>query len=214
MPYTARVLAGSGASSAGRRFMRIEEEGELDAHVDTNYYWREHVRVHVPVVTSPEVRFRRRTRSTWRPANAGSSTRGGATACSTPPSARIHLVADTVGARGLGPHRTPARASRLGRSRPGPSRASITEVGQLTGGDVAVGAERTVAICPARPAVPTQPPAGSCDGLLRRPRTTGAACGPARRRARGLAAVPQLARAADARWSSVAATASSCSATT
>jgi hypothetical protein len=79
--------------------MRIAAQGEATAHVDTNYYWQQRVRVHVPVLTSADVQFVCGDRAvhmaagetwifdTWRLHNVLN------------PSARdrIHLVADTVG---------------------------------------------------------------------------------------------------------------------
>src|SRR5207247_11382955 len=81
------------------RLMRIAGQGEATAHVDTNYYWMQRVRVHVPVVTFPEVEFVCGGKAlhmaagecwifdTWRLHNVKN------------PNARdrIHLVADTVG---------------------------------------------------------------------------------------------------------------------
>ena len=37
--------------------MRLSGHAEVMPHVDVNYYWRERVRVHVPIVTQPTVRF-------------------------------------------------------------------------------------------------------------------------------------------------------------
>jgi hypothetical protein len=83
--------------------MRIEEEGELVAHVDTNYYWRDHVRVHVPVVTDPSVEFwcgdvgvhmgagEAWVFDTWTRHRVVNPAR----------LARIHLVVDTVGSASL-----------------------------------------------------------------------------------------------------------------
>lgn len=98
-PYTRQVLARLGAVWGRTRFMRLDGNAEVTAHVDNNYYWRERVRVHVPVVTRPDVRFDCGDAAinmaagecwifdTWRlhrvlnPSEAR----------------RIHLVADTVG---------------------------------------------------------------------------------------------------------------------
>jgi len=57
LPYTRQVLAGLGSTIGRTRLMRIAHETELHAHVDTNYYWWHHLRVHVPIVTTPDVRF-------------------------------------------------------------------------------------------------------------------------------------------------------------
>ncbi len=57
LPYLRRVLGALDTVIGRSRLMRIEEEGDLDEHVDTNYYWRDHLRVHVPVLTNPDVDF-------------------------------------------------------------------------------------------------------------------------------------------------------------
>ena len=106
MPYTGAVLAALGAPIGRTRLMRIEAEGHLGLHVDTNRYWQDHFRVHVPVVSHPSVRFTCEEESvhmapgevwvfdTWRrhgvenPADV----------------ARVHLVIDTVGSSNLWAH--------------------------------------------------------------------------------------------------------------
>jgi hypothetical protein len=98
-PYTRQVLTTLSAVWGRTRFMRLDGNAEVNAHVDNNYYWRERVRVHVPVITRPDVRFECGDAAinmaagecwifdTWRlhrvlnPSEAR----------------RIHLVADTVG---------------------------------------------------------------------------------------------------------------------
>ncbi|MDO8362067.1 MAG: TIGR03032 family protein [Actinomycetota bacterium] len=57
MPYTRAVMAALGAPIGRTRLMRIEREGQLGHHVDTNRYWQDHFRIHVPVLTHPSVRF-------------------------------------------------------------------------------------------------------------------------------------------------------------
>ena len=57
LPYVRRLLAALDSVIGRTRLMRIEEEGELTSHIDTNYYWRDHLRVHFPVRTTPDVRF-------------------------------------------------------------------------------------------------------------------------------------------------------------
>ena len=66
---------------------------------DTNYYWADRVRIHVPILTSPVIESTCNERSVQLPAGeAGSSTPRGFTTCSTPTGDEcIHLVADTVG---------------------------------------------------------------------------------------------------------------------
>jgi uncharacterized protein (TIGR03032 family) len=102
-PYASRVLAALKAPIGRTRFMRIVGNGEARAHCDTNYYWQERLRVHVPVRTTPGVRFycgdddvhmapgEVWVFDTWRTHKvvnpAGES--------------RIHLVVDTVGSAPL-----------------------------------------------------------------------------------------------------------------
>ena len=57
MPYHRSVLVALGAPIGRSRLMRVASEGQLGMHVDTNRYWQEHLRVHVPVITDPRVRF-------------------------------------------------------------------------------------------------------------------------------------------------------------
>lgn len=98
-PYLGQVLEAIGATWGRARLMRLNGQAEVKAHVDINYYWRERMRVHVPIVTTPGVRFQCGDAEinmgagecwifdTWRRhrvLNEGSAQ-------------RIHLVADTVG---------------------------------------------------------------------------------------------------------------------
>lgn len=102
-PYLMQVLQALGATWGRARLMRLSGQAEVRAHVDINYYWRERMRVHVPIVTTPSVRFQCGEGEvnmaagecwifdTWRRhrvLNGGDHT-------------RIHLVADTVGGEGF-----------------------------------------------------------------------------------------------------------------
>ena len=98
-PYTQQVLTSFGAVLGRTRFMRLDGNAEVTPHVDNNYYWRERVRVHVPVVTTPGVRFECGDAAvhmaagecwifdTWRLHRVLNAAQ----------TRRIHLVADTVG---------------------------------------------------------------------------------------------------------------------
>ena len=37
--------------------MRLDAGAEATSHIDTNYYWSQRVRVHIPIITTPGVRF-------------------------------------------------------------------------------------------------------------------------------------------------------------
>jgi hypothetical protein len=102
-PYLAEVLGALGATWGRARLMRLSGDAEVTPHVDTDYYWRDRMRVHVPIVTQPTVRFLCGGEEvnmkagecwifdTW----SLHSVHNDATR------ARIHLVADTVGGDGL-----------------------------------------------------------------------------------------------------------------
>jgi hypothetical protein len=81
------------------RLMRLEPGAEVTPHTDIDFYWRDRVRIHVPIVTDPSVRFNCHgveihmaegeawIFDNWRPHHVinGSGIR------------RVHLVIDTVG---------------------------------------------------------------------------------------------------------------------
>lgn len=56
-PYLRQVLGSLGTVLGRIRLMRLSGGSEVEPHVDTNHYWNERVRVHVPIVTQPGVRF-------------------------------------------------------------------------------------------------------------------------------------------------------------
>ena len=98
-PYLQQVLASFNTVWSRSRLMRIEGGGKVPLHSDTNHHWFYRVRVHIPVITRPEVRFHCADQSVhmaageawifdnWREHQVLNPT----------PDARIHLVADTAG---------------------------------------------------------------------------------------------------------------------
>jgi len=103
-PYLMQVLSRLGAVWGRTRLMKLTAQAEVTPHFDVHYYWRSRMRVHVPVVTSPSVRFHCGDEDvhmaagecwifdTWRRHRV------------TNPNdvERIHLVADTVGSDDFG----------------------------------------------------------------------------------------------------------------
>jgi LPS sulfotransferase NodH len=97
--YTQQVLASFDTVWSRSRFMRIAAGGSVPQHSDINYHWFHRVRLHVPVVTRPEVRFHCGGESVhmaageawvfdnWREHRVENPS----------PEARVHLVADTAG---------------------------------------------------------------------------------------------------------------------
>lgn len=98
-PYLSQVLGSLGAVWGRTRLMKLVGQAEVSPHADINYYWRERVRVHVPILTRPSVRFLCGDAEvnmaagecwifdTWRVHQV----------INAADDERIHLVADTVG---------------------------------------------------------------------------------------------------------------------
>lgn len=103
-PYLMQVLSRLGAVWGRTRLMKLTAQAEVTPHFDVHYYWRSRMRVHVPVVTRPSVRFRCGDEEvhmgagecwifdTWRRHHV----------INPNDVERIHLVADTVGSDDLG----------------------------------------------------------------------------------------------------------------
>lgn len=105
-PYFLQVLSSFGTTVGRTRLMRLSGGAEVKRHADQGYYWAERARIHVPVVTQPEVRFECDTSAinmaegecwifdTWRQHRV----------INQHASSRIHLVCDTVGGGGFWGH--------------------------------------------------------------------------------------------------------------
>lgn len=102
-PYIMDVMAELGAVWGRSRLMGLAAGGEVPPHIDVNYYWRTHTRVHIPVITNAGVEF-----------TCGGETINMApgecwvldtfrshTVANRGPSRRVHLVIDTVGGEHL-----------------------------------------------------------------------------------------------------------------
>ena len=98
-PYVRQVLASFGVVWSRSRFMRLSARSNVPEHADTSYHWFNRVRMHIPVVTWPEVRFHCGDESVhmaageawlfdnWRRHSVVNPT----------DKERVHLVADTSG---------------------------------------------------------------------------------------------------------------------
>lgn len=101
--YLQQVLASLQTTVGRTRLMRLSGGAEVTRHADQGYYWAERVRVHVPVVTQPTVRFECGDTAlnmaegecwifdTWRQHRV----------INADDRSRIHLVCDSVGAEGF-----------------------------------------------------------------------------------------------------------------
>lgn len=98
-PYIQQVLAAFKTVFGRSRLMRLAPGSEVPTHNDVHYYWRNRVRIHIPIITEPSVQFICGKKSVhmaageawifdnWKPHRVINSGKH----------QRIHLVADTVG---------------------------------------------------------------------------------------------------------------------
>lgn len=56
-PYILQIMADLGGVWGRSRLMGLMPGSDVPEHVDVGYYWRTHLRVHIPIVTTPDVRF-------------------------------------------------------------------------------------------------------------------------------------------------------------
>jgi len=55
--YIREIMAAIGAVWGRSRLMGLAAGREVPSHIDINYYWRTHLRIHIPVITNPGVLF-------------------------------------------------------------------------------------------------------------------------------------------------------------
>jgi len=99
MPYTRQVLSSFGVVWGRSRLMKLAPGAEVPEHSDINLHWFRRVQLHMPVFTTPEVKFSCDEQTVhmaagdvwvfdnWRPHRVINPSE----------SERIHLVADTTG---------------------------------------------------------------------------------------------------------------------
>lgn len=56
-PYVMQIMAELAGVWGRSRFMGLAAGAEVPAHVDVHYYWRTHLRIHIPVITNSGVGF-------------------------------------------------------------------------------------------------------------------------------------------------------------
>lgn len=98
-PYIRQILASLGVVWSRSRLLRLAPGATVPEHADINYHWFTRVRLHIPIITRPEVRFYCGDQvvhmgageawvfDNWRSHRVENFT----------PDERIHLVADTSG---------------------------------------------------------------------------------------------------------------------
>lgn len=55
--YIMEIMADLGGVWGRSRIMGLAPGADVPPHVDINYYWRTHLRIHIPIITSPRVLF-------------------------------------------------------------------------------------------------------------------------------------------------------------
>ena len=55
--YVQQIMAEVGGVWGRSRFMGLAAGAAVPLHIDINYYWRTHLRIHIPVITNPDVLF-------------------------------------------------------------------------------------------------------------------------------------------------------------
>ncbi len=55
--YVRQIMAEIGGVWGRSRFMGLAAGREVPPHIDIHYYWRTHLRIHIPVITNPGVLF-------------------------------------------------------------------------------------------------------------------------------------------------------------
>jgi uncharacterized protein (TIGR03032 family) len=98
-PYLQEVLASLHSPIGRTRLMRIDGNSEATPHRDISYYWMQRVRVHVPAITDPAVKFLCGERELHMAAGEAwiFDTLKMHNVINPKPTRRIHLVADTAG---------------------------------------------------------------------------------------------------------------------
>jgi hypothetical protein len=56
-PYIMEIMASIGAVWGRSRLMGLGAGADVPPHIDIHYYWRTHWRIHIPVITNPNVSF-------------------------------------------------------------------------------------------------------------------------------------------------------------
>jgi len=56
-PYILEIMQALDSTWGRSRLMGLEAGADVPDHVDIHYYWRTHLRIHIPVITNPQVGF-------------------------------------------------------------------------------------------------------------------------------------------------------------
>ena len=102
-PYIRQVIASFDTVIGRSRLMRLAPGASVTGHIDSHYFWRDHVRIHIPVVTDPTVTFHCDTEEVHMAAGESWTFNNWLmhSVENRSDRERIHLVIDTVGSANL-----------------------------------------------------------------------------------------------------------------
>ena len=102
-PYIMDILAELDSVWGRSRLMALAPGAEVPVHIDIHYYWRTHVRLHIPVITNPGVLFTCNGETVNMKAGEcwAFDSFSLHTVQNTGQERRVHLVLDTVGGEHL-----------------------------------------------------------------------------------------------------------------
>jgi hypothetical protein len=102
-PYIRQVMANFKTVIGRSRLMRLAPGASVDKHTDSHYFWRDHLRIHLPIITDPAVAFYCDRNEAHMA--AGESWTFNNWLCHSVENrsirSRIHLIIDTVGSGDL-----------------------------------------------------------------------------------------------------------------
>lgn len=102
-PYIRQIMARFNSVIGRSRLMRLAPGASVTQHTDAHYFWRDHLRIHIPIVTTPDVAFYCDTEEVHMAAGESWTFNNWLehSVENRSDHARIHLVIDTVGSADL-----------------------------------------------------------------------------------------------------------------
>lgn len=103
MPYVRQVMASFNTVIGRSRLMRLTPGATVAHHTDSHYFWRNHLRLHIPILTEPDVAFYCESEQVHMAAGESWTFNNWVDHAveNRSDKVRIHLVIDTVGSSEL-----------------------------------------------------------------------------------------------------------------
>jgi hypothetical protein len=102
-PYIRQIMAKFNTVVGRSRLMRLAPGASVTQHTDSHYFWRHHLRIHIPIITDPDVAFYCDTEEVHMAAGESWTFNNWLVHSveNRSDKTRIHLVIDTVGSADL-----------------------------------------------------------------------------------------------------------------